>query len=175
MLKNWIRPEKPDGEEIKQRLKAAQEKLEEQQMKLKERKLPVLVLIEGWGAAGKGSSIGQIIRNIDPRFFKVFTMPASPTEEESRKPFLYRFFEKIPEAGKFTFLDSGWMNQIMEERLSGQLDDKAYTQRVESVKHFERTLTDNGYLVLKFFFHIRKRNRKPAWKTCWGTRTPPGG
>ena len=41
MLKNWIRPEKPDGEEIKQRLKAAQEKLEEQQMKLKERKLPV--------------------------------------------------------------------------------------------------------------------------------------
>ena len=148
MLKNWIRPEKPDGEEIKQRLKAAQEKLEEQQMKLKERKLPVLLLIEASGAAGKGSSIGQIIRNIDPRFFKVFTMPASPTEEESRKPFLYRFFGKIPEAGKFTFLDSGWMNQIMEERLSGQLDDKAYTQRVESVKHFERTLTDNGYLVL---------------------------
>ena len=160
MLKNWVRPEKPEGEEIKQRLKAAEEKLSQQQMKLKEKKLPVLVLIEGWGAAGKGSAIGQIIKNIDPRFFKVFSMPSTPTEEERRRPFLYRFFEKIPEAGKFTFLDSGWMDQIMKERLDGTLDDKAYAQRVDSVKRFERGLTDNGYLVLKFFFHISKKEQK---------------
>lgn len=156
MLKNWARPEKPEGEELKQRLKAAEEKLSQQQMKLKEKRLPVLVLIEGWGAAGKGSAIGQIIKNIDPRFFKVFSMPSTPTEEERRRPFLYRFFEKIPEAGKFTFLDSGWMDQIMKERL----DDKAYAQRVDSVKRFERGLTDNGYLVLKFFFHISKKEQE---------------
>ena len=160
MLKNWARPEKPEGEELKQRLKAAEEKLSQQQMKLKEKRLPVLVLIEGWGAAGKGSAIGQIIKNIDPRFFKVFSMPSTPTEEERRRPFLYRFFEKIPEAGKFTFLDSGWMDQIMKERLDGKLDDKAYAQRVDSVKRFERGLTDNGYLVLKFFFHISKKEQK---------------
>ena len=160
MLKNWARPEKPEGEELKQRLKAAEEKLSQQQMKLKEKRLPVLVLIEGWGAAGKGSAIGQIIKNIDPRFFKVFSMPSTPTEEERRRPFLYRFFEKIPEAGKFTFLDSGWMDQIMKERLDGTLDDKAYAQRVDSVKRFERGLTDNGYLVLKFFFHISKKEQE---------------
>ncbi len=160
MLKNWARPEKPEGEELKQRLKAAEEKLSQQQMKLKEKRLPVLVLIEGWGAAGKGSAIGQIIKNIDPRFFKVFSMPSTPTEEERRRPFLYRFFEKIPEAGKFTFLDSGWMDQIMKERLDGKLDDKAYAQRVDSVKRFERGLTDNGYLVLKFFFHISKKEQE---------------
>ena len=160
MLKNWARPEKPEGEELKQRLKAAEEKLSQQQMKLKEKRLPVLVLIEGWGAAGKGSAIGQIINNIDPRFFKVFSMPSTPTEEERRRPFLYRFFEKIPEAGKFTFLDSGWMDQIMKERLDGKLDDKAYAQRVDSVKRFERGLTDNGYLVLKFFFHISKKEQE---------------
>ena len=114
----------------------------------------------GWGAAGKGSAIGQIIKNIDPRFFKVFSMPSTPTEEERRRPFLYRFFEKIPEAGKFTFLDSGWMDQIMKERLDGKLDDKAYAQRVDSVKRFERGLTDNGYLVLKFFFHISKKEQE---------------
>lgn len=174
MLKNWARPEKPEGEELKQRLKAAEEKLSQQQMKLKEKRLPVLVLIEGWGAAGKGSAIGQIIKNIDPRFFKVFSMPSTPTEEERRRPFLYRFFEKIPEAGKFTFLDSGWMDQIMKERLDGKLDDKAYAQRVDSVKRFERGLTDNGYLVLKFFFHISKRSRKAALRPCFPRRTPPG-
>ena len=185
MLKNWNHPEKPEKEELKQRLDAAKEKLETQQMLLKDKKLPVLVLIEGWGAAGKGSAIGQIIRNIDPRFFKVFSMPSTPTEEERRKPFLYRFFEKIPEAGKFTFLDSGWMDQIMKERLDGRLDDKEYTQRVDSVKRFERGLTDNGYLVLKFFFHISQKEQKErigistttsAWRpstATWRTPTPP--
>ena len=160
MLKNWNRPEKPGKEEMKQRLDAVKEKLATQQMLLKEKKLPVLVLIEGWGAAGKGSVIGQIIRNIDPRFFKVFSMPSTPTEEESRKPFLYRFFEKIPEAGKFTFLDSGWMDQTIKELEADQLDSKAYAQRVDSIKRFERSLTDNGYLVLKFFFHISQKEQK---------------
>lgn len=159
MLKNWNHTEKPNPEELKRRLKAAQEKLSVQQMQLKEKKLPVLVLIEGWGAAGKGSAIGQIIKNIDPRFFKVFSMN-DPTPEELRKPFLCRFFEKIPEAGKFTFLDSGWMDEITKQRLHGSLDDADYAERVESVKRFERQLTDNGYLVLKFFFHITEKEQK---------------
>ena len=44
------------------------------------------VLFEGWGTAGKGSVLGKVIKNIDPRFFKVATMD-EPTEEERRKPF----------------------------------------------------------------------------------------
>ena len=178
MLKNWIRPARPDRDEVKVRLKAAQEKLAVQQMQLKDKKLPVLVLIEGWGAAGKGSTIGRIIRNIDPRFFKVFSM-AAPTEEERRKPFLTRYFEKIPEAGKFTFLDSGWMDEITKETLSGVLDAEDYAHRVDSVKRFERQLTDNGYLVLKFFFNISKKeqagrinalmdNKDTAWRVSRG-------
>ncbi len=159
MLKNWNRSEKPQPEELKRRLKAAQEKLSVQQMLLKDKKLPVLVLIEGWGAAGKGGAIGQIIKNIDPRFFKVFSM-SSPTEEERRKPFLTRYFEKIPEAGKFTFLDSGWMDEITGDLLRGALDEQTYNLRVDSVKRFERQLTDNGYLVLKFFFHIGRKEQK---------------
>ena len=69
---------------------------------MKEKKLPVIVLLEGWGAAGKGSVLGKLIKNIDPRFFKVAVMD-EPTEEEKRKPFLYRHFVKIPEAGKFVY------------------------------------------------------------------------
>ncbi len=158
MLKNWIRPDKPEREELRARLKAAGQRLETQQMLLKDKKLPVLVLIEGWGAAGKGSAIGQIIKHIDPRFFKVFSM-ATPTEEERRKPFLTRYFEKIPEAGKFTFLDAGWMDEVTRQRLNGVLGDRGYAQRVDSVRRFERQLTDNGYLVLKFFFHISKKEQ----------------
>lgn len=69
MLKQWIPAVKPEKEELEKRLNAAQEELGRLQMQIKEHKLPVLVLIEGWGAAGKGSTIGGIIKNIDPRFF----------------------------------------------------------------------------------------------------------
>ncbi|MFR3030555.1 MAG: phosphate--AMP phosphotransferase, partial [Blautia sp.] len=114
MLRNWTALDRPKKEELNVRLKAARRRLYVQQMKLKEHKLPVLVLMEGWSAAGKGSLIGKVIKNIDPRFFKVATMEKSSQEEE-RYPFLHRYFAQIPEAGSFTFLDSGWMNEICME------------------------------------------------------------
>ncbi len=163
MLKNWNKPEKPDAEELDARLEAARQKLREQQMLIKERKLPVLVLFEGWGTAGKGSILGKLILNIDPRFFKVATMDI-PTEEEQRKPFLYRYFVKIPEAGKFCFLDSGWMDEVTRGRLHGTLKDKEYKKQIDSVKRFERQLTDNGYLVMKFFFQISQKEQKSRIK-----------
>ena len=159
MLKQWEKPERPSDEKLEGRLKDARMKLQEQQLKVKEHGLPVLVLVEGWGTAGKGSLIGQIIKNIDPRFFKVESMSA-PTEEEKRKPFLYRHFVKIPENGKFSFLDSGWMDEIMKERLHEKISDEAYAHRIESVKRFERQLTDNGYLVVKLFLQISKSEQE---------------
>ena len=158
MLKNWNPAEIPSKDEIKNRLKKSQERLYELQMKIKEHKLPVLVLFEGWSSAGKGSTIGKVIKNIDPRFFKVATMSA-PTEEEGRKPFLYRYMKQIPENGKFTFLDSGWMDEITKELLRNDLSEDAYEKRIDSIKRFERQLTDNGYIVLKFFMHIDKEEQ----------------
>ena len=99
--------------------------------------------------------IGKVIKNIDPRFFKVATM-SSPIEEELRRPFLYRYMKQIPEEGKFTFLDSGWMEQTVMDVLSGDLEGDLYEKRIESIRRFERQLTDNGYLVLKFFMQIDK-------------------
>ena len=71
MLKQWEKTEHPSDAKLEERLQEARMKLQEQQLKVKEHGLPVLVLVEGWGTAGKGSLIGQIIKNIDPRFFKV--------------------------------------------------------------------------------------------------------
>lgn len=159
MLKNWIQKEIPSQEELKERLVKARGKLYELQMKIKEHKLPVLVLFEGWGAAGKGSMIGKVIKNIDPRFFKAATM-SSPTEEELRRPFLYRYMKQIPEAGKFTLLDAGWMEETTMACLEGKLGGEEYAKRIDSIKRFERQLTDNGYLLLKFFMHIDQEEQK---------------
>ena len=137
MLKNMVFAEKPEEAELKERLKGARDKLYNQQMKLKAHKVPVLVLVEGWGTAGKGSVIGRIIQNIDPRFFKVSTMDL-PTEEERRKPFLCRYFTRLPEEGKFMFLDSGWMDEVTGKCLRGEMDKKIYEKRVASIRRFER-------------------------------------
>lgn len=159
MLKNRKLAEKPSSEELKARLKAAREKLVIQQMQIKEHKLPVLVLLEGWGTSGKGSVIGQVIRNIDPRFFKVASLERM-REEDGRKPFLWRYFKEIPEAGKFVFMDSGWMDEVTRHRCQGTMDDETYEMRIASIRRFERQLKDNGYLVMKFFLHISEKEQK---------------
>lgn len=74
MLKDWNKVEQPTAEEVDKRLANAKNSLLQQQIAMKEKKLPVIVLLEGWGAAGKGSVLGKLIKNIDPRFFKVAVM-----------------------------------------------------------------------------------------------------
>ena len=159
MLKHWQASERPEKAVLDARLDKARAGLYELQLKIKEAKLPVLVLLEGWSAAGKGSVIGRLIKNIDPRFFRVAAM-ARPTEEDLRRPFLYRFMKDIPGAGSFAFYDGGWIEQTTTEFLRGQLYEQDYAARLESIQRFERQLTDNGYLVMKFFLHIDREEQQ---------------
>ena len=61
MLKNFVKAIQPDSDVIKQETRRQQEILAGYQMKIKEAKLPVMVIFEGWGAAGKGSVISRVI------------------------------------------------------------------------------------------------------------------
>ena len=121
--------------------------------------LPVIVLIEGWGASGKGSMIRSLIRELDPRGFLVRSV-TMPTQEERRWPFLKRHFEAIPEQGKILLLDSGWMDETVRERLRGDLSDGEYQRRLESVNLFERQLAAGGYLLVKLFLHIEQDTQR---------------
>ena len=158
MIDSYKALPKPSAEELKERLRAAHEKLFAQQLMMKDNKLPVFILFEGWGAAGKGTVLGKVISNLDPRFFRAASMP-SPSKEDKRYPFLHRYFTEIPEAGNFMFMDSGWMSDITHDVLFDKISEKEYKQRTGSICRFERSLTDNGYLVLKFFFHISKKEQ----------------
>ena len=149
-----------DKTALKALVKAEREKLSANQMKVKEAKLPVMVIFEGWGAAGKGMLIGKVIRNLDPRFFQVCTMEAEPTTEEKRRPFLYRYVKEIPEAGKFKFFDTCWMEEVTNDLLSGNQSEEAFKKRVQEINTIERQLTDNGYILLKFFLHIDKKEQR---------------
>mgnify|MGYP000937002400 CR=1 FL=1 len=154
MLKEWeFGRDNRNKADCKALLKARREELAGLQLRLKEARLPVIVLLEGWGAAGKGSAIRSLIKELDPRFYKVLCV-GMPTEEEQRWPFLKRHFASIPEEGKLLFLDSGWMDETVRLRLRGDLSDAEYARRLESINTFERQLTAGGYLLVKFFFHL---------------------
>lgn len=159
MLKNAYLNDKPDKETLKTRLKEQSDLLFVNQNRIKDKRLPVVVLVEGWGTAGKGTLIGNVINNIDPRFYKVATFDM-PTDLEKRYPFLHRYFEALPEAGKFRFYNTGWMNEVVMKRLEGSMSDSEYENKIASIRRFERQLIDNGYLVLKFFLHISKDVQK---------------
>ena len=159
MLKEWVKQAKPDDDVLTERLEQARFELSKRQMLVKEHKLPVLVIMDGWGAAGKGSILGRVIKNMDPRFFKCETL-SEKTSEETRRPFLYRYFVRIPKEGQFSFFDGSWMGEVTTDRLLDSISAKEYKKHLTSIKRFERQLTDNGYLVVKLFFHIDAKVQK---------------
>ncbi len=163
MLKEWVEGTKPSDEEIDSRLEKARIELAGKQLAIKEKKLPVLVIFDGWGSAGKGSVLGKVIKSLDPRFFKTETL-SKPTEDDLRRPFLYKYFKRIPEGGKFSFFDGSWMDDITRSYLTGEISEEEYSSNLTSIKRFERQLSDNGYLVVKFFFHIKRKEQKKRLK-----------
>ena len=140
MLKRW-RPEEDtlDKKGTKARLKARRAALAGLQQELKAAGLPVIVQVEGWGAAGKGTLLKSLIRELDPRFYRVVSTKF-PTDEERRWPFLKRHMERIPPAGKILFLDSGWVDELVWDALRGELTGEELDRRLESARVMERQL-----------------------------------
>lgn len=163
MLKNFSAQIMPEGFFLEEEIEKQRGLLFSNQMKIKENRLPVMVIFEGWGAAGKGSIIGKVIKDIDPRFFRVTNL-SKITEEDRRYPFLYRYMKEIPEGGQFVFYDSFWMKEVTDCVMKGKLSDDEYRNRITSINNCERSLTDNGYLILKFFINIGKKAQKKRLK-----------
>ena len=155
MLRDFETKKREDKSALNAEINELQSKLLAQQQLLMKAKLPVIVMIEGWAAAGKGSLIKELISELDPRFYHVES-PKVLREAEERYPFLYHYMKAIPVNGKVTFLDSGWMENVVRKYLRHEINKDEYRRRIRQVNEFERQLRDNGYLILKLFLHIGK-------------------
>ena len=161
------------SEAVKAEAKALREKLMGMQQTIREKGLPILVLVEGWAAGGKGSLIKELISEIDPRNYNV-TSPVITPEAESRYPFLYPYAGAIPENGKIMFYDSGWMEDCVRKFLHRDITKEEYQKRLRTVEEFERQLRDGGYLVLKLFMDISEKEQykriaalRESFETAW--------
>ncbi len=151
-----------DGEPDKAARKAETQRMRTvlvgQQQAIREAKLPVIVMVEGWDCAGKGNLIRELICEMDPRFFSVKNFGRVP-EYEERYPFLKKFFDVLPETGKFLFMDTGWMEDVVGKYLRREISREEYERRVESCNTLERQLRDNGYVLIKLFLHISREEQ----------------
>ena len=134
------------------------------QRKCREFGIPVLIVVEGWSAAGKGSMINKIIQPLDPRGFKV-TCIASPSRDEQLRPFLWRFWRRTPSAEKMAIFDRSWYRNLLDEVVDGNLSGEDLEKAYTDIRSFERQLRDSGTIIFKLFLNISKKEQAQRLQT----------
>ncbi|MBR5115595.1 MAG: polyphosphate:AMP phosphotransferase [Lachnospiraceae bacterium] len=148
-----------DKDSYKKKIGPLKEKLASLDQPIKEARLPVIILFEGWEGAGKGHVISKLILNFDPRWFTmVNTLP--PTTEELREPMMWRHWKTIPEAGQMSVMDRSWYQEVSTLRMEDHVDELTNLRHMNEINNFERGLVDNGYLIIKIFLHISRKEIK---------------
>jgi polyphosphate kinase 2 (PPK2 family) len=141
------------------RLEAAQQRLLRLRLllggQLGEHKIgpPLCVVFEGWDASGKGGAIKRLVMPLDPRHVRVAQF-AAPTYDEKRHHFLQRFWAVLPGWGGMAVLDRSWYGRILVERVEGFATKEQWTRAYAEIAEFERTLTAEGTMLVKFWMHV---------------------
>lgn len=154
---------KIDKESYKRIMKEQGEKLGLLQRRCKEAGIPVMIVFEGMGASGKGTQINRLIQALDPRGFDVYANEKS-TEEERMRPFLWRFWTKIPAQGRIAVFDRSWYRQVAMERFDRTIPQSALPGAFNDILSFERQLADGGMVIIKLFLYITRHEQKKRFK-----------
>jgi polyphosphate kinase 2 (PPK2 family) len=133
------------------------------QRKAIEAKLPIIILFEGWEGAGKGSLINRTIQSLDPRHFKVHSVQ-KPNEEERLRPFLWRFWTRTPAAGRLTIFDRSWYHRVLHDRVDKTVSKAEWVNAYDEINAFEQQLVSGGYLIIKLFLHISKKEQRRRYE-----------
>lgn len=150
-------------EEYKEKMGRMEPKLARLQRECRELGIPVMIVFEGFGAAGKGVQISKLIAPLDPRGFSVYTINGESPEEQMR-PFLWRFWVKTPEKGRIAIFDRSWYRRVLVDRFDGVTTKQELGYAYEEIKSFERQLTDSGCVIIKLFLAIDQKEQKKRFK-----------
>lgn len=116
-------------------------------------RVPSMIVFEGWDAAGKGSAIGQLTSRLDPRGFRLYPIQA-PRTSEAQLPWLWRFWVTVPNYGEMAIYDRSWYGRVLVERVEGIAPESLWRRGYRDIRGFERTLADDGYVIIKLFLHV---------------------
>jgi polyphosphate kinase 2 (PPK2 family) len=145
--------------EYKNRKKDLQKRLLALQLELKTRRIPSLIVVEGWDAAGKGGAIHRLVNKFDPRSYIVHPISA-PSQEEKDHHWLWRFWRALPARGRISVFDRSWYGRVLVERIEKFCSEEEWRRAYAEVNDFERQLALDGHLIVKIFLHISKQEQK---------------
>ncbi len=128
-----------------------------------EKKIPTVIVFEGWDAAGKGSCVRRVTSAMDPRLFRVVPIGA-PTEEEKAHHYLWRFWRHLPADGLVTIFDRSWYGRVLVERVEGFARTEEWMRAYRELNRFEEHLADHGTVLAKFWIHISKEEQLRRFK-----------
>ena len=163
MLESIDLSRKVDKAEYKQAKKPMGLRLGALQRRVKDLAVPVIIVFEGWNAAGKGTLINELILPLDPRGYTV-THFGPPSENESLYPFLWRYWNATAPDGQIAIFDRSWYRHVLGDRVEGQRTGINAELAFADIRAFEQQLTDDGTVLVKFFLHISKDTQKKRFK-----------
>jgi polyphosphate kinase 2 (PPK2 family) len=149
------------------RMPELQEKLRGLQYAVRDAEIPVVICLEGWDTAGKGRVIKKLMEKLDPRLFRVYPGRA-PSPLEQRHHFLWRYQVALPNDGEIGVFDHSWYGRVLVERCDKIVPKQTWRQAYEQINQFERWLTDDGQVLIKFWMHISKKEQRQRFKDCLG-------
>jgi polyphosphate:AMP phosphotransferase len=117
------------------------------------RRRSAVLVFEGMDAAGKGGSIRRVAAALDARSYKVVPI-AAPTDEERARPYLWRFWRKLPGHGQMTLFDRSWYGRVLVERVEGYCDTDDWMRAYGEINDFEEQLAEGGATVVKLWLQI---------------------
>lgn len=140
-------------DQYRDQLEPLQMELYDLQILARDRAVPIVVVYEGWDAAGKGGNIRRLTERLDPRFFAVHAI-SKPTVEELAHHYLWRFWTRLPARGEMVIFDRSWYGRVLVERVEGFASEAEWGRAYDEINHFEQLLTADGAIILKFWLHI---------------------
>ncbi|ATU46477.1 phosphate--AMP phosphotransferase [Acinetobacter junii] len=123
----------------------------------------VIVALEGMDAAGKGGAIKRIVKKLDPREYEIHTIGA-PERYELRRPYLWRFWNKLNDGEKITIFDRTWYGRVLVERIEEYATTVEWQRAYDEINRFEQSLVDSQTIVVKIWLAISKDEQAVRFK-----------
>jgi polyphosphate kinase 2 (PPK2 family) len=137
----------------KRRLQKLQDQLHVQANQVYQQERAVVLVFEGWDAAGKGGAIKRLTTALDPRGYVVHPI-AAPAGDDQTRHYLYRFWRRLPHAGQIAVFDRSWYGRVLVERVEGFCPPEDWQRAYAEINQFERQLHAAGAVICKFWLHI---------------------
>ncbi|MDB4882832.1 MAG: polyphosphate:nucleotide phosphotransferase, family [Gemmatimonadetes bacterium] len=119
----------------------------------------LLIVLQGRDASGKDGTIRKVFSAVNPQGCSVSSFKA-PTELELHHDFLWRVHQQVPSRGMIGIFNRSHYEDILVPRVHRLVPKKVWTARYEQINEFERMLTANGVVILKFMLHVSRDEQR---------------